>query len=62
MIKSGLFKRLKEKKMNELHNLNEQPIRKEEKVRRNNKFECDSYINDLKYSSKGIKHKLYSFY
>ena len=62
MIRSGLFKRLKEKKMNEPHDLNEKPTRKEDKVRRNNKFECDSYINDLRCSSTGIKHKLYSFY
>ena len=62
MIKSGLFKRLKERKMSELHDSKEKSIRKEDKVRRNNKVECDSYINDLRYSSKGIKHKLYSIY
>lgn len=62
MVKGDLFKRLKEKKMNELYDLNDKPIRKEEKIRRDNKYECDSYINDLRYSSKGIKHKLYSFY
>ena len=58
MIKGGLFKRLHEKKSQKYYDITEKPMNKEQKVRKDNQFECDSYINRLRNSSKEIKQKL----